>query len=221
MKKQFLISIILIYSCVFASAQDFKKDITALRETFTGSYSMNINTQIISTNPNFSNLNLSGYLKVQNNLMHYKQGDEEVLHTADYMLLISHTEKNIIVDTATETYNAAPLYFLNIDTLISAYKSINFSQTKGKKQYTIIPQFGDVQSFEITIGTSGFLERVTLLLTESAGGGKAIVTYTQFTKNPNYSKDEFSPWKYVKKSGSAFIPQASYKSYTVDSAINS
>lgn len=221
MMKRFFISTVLLTFCVFAIAQDFKKDITALRETFKGSYSMNINTQITSSNPNFSNMNLTGFLKVQNNLMHYKQGDEEVLHSNDYMLLISHAEKNIIVDTATITFNAAPLYFLDIDTLMSAYKSIVFSQNNGKKSYTIIPLFGDVKSFVITIGVSGFLEKIALSLNENAGGGSAIITYSQFTKNPVYSKDEFSPWRFIKKTGTQFNPQTPYKAYTVDSAINS
>jgi hypothetical protein len=218
MKRKFASLLILFYWTTL-SAQNFRNDIIALRENFEESYEMKINTVILSNDPNYSKLQLSGYLKVSKNLMHFKQGDEEVLHAKNYMLLISHANKNIIVDTATTTYNAAPLYFLNIDTLISNYKKITFSQANNKKTYTIIPINGNIKSFTITIGIAGYLEKVVMSLTDNAGGGNAIITYTQFKKNPPFSKDEFSPWFYIKESKGRFIPQALFKNYTIDTLI--
>jgi hypothetical protein len=153
--------------------------------------------------------------------MLYKQGDEEILYAKHYMLMISHAERNIIVDTATEKYNAAPLYFLNIDTLISSYKSITYANVDGKKTYSIVPLHGDVNMFTLTLNNQGVLERITLTLSPEAGGGKAIISYSQFTANPVFGAEEFSPGRYVKRSGKNFLPQEAYKNYIIDTAINS
>ncbi len=218
MKRKFASFLILFYWTTL-SAQNFRNDIIALREHFKESYEMKIKTEIITNDPNFANMTMEGFLKVNKKLMHFKQGNEEVLHSKNYMLLISHTNKNIIVDTATETYNAAPLYFLNIDTLISSYKKITFSQSNNTKTYTILPKDGNIKSFTLTIGANGNLEKVVLSLSNEAGGGKAIISYSQFKKNPPFSKEEFSPWVYIKQNQGRFLPQTSFKNYTIDTLI--
>lgn len=197
--------------------QDFKSDILTLRKKFSGNYSINIRTEVVSNNAQFPSTSLSGFVKVKDGEMIYKQAEEEVLYSKNYLLLISHEEKNIIVDTASASYNAAPLYFLDIDTLEKAYKSVTFTQINDKKVYAIEPTIGDVAKFVLTISNAGYLEKMEVELSAEAGGGKASIYYSDFAQNPIFPNDTFSPWRYVTRAGKIFSPTINFKNYTVDS----
>lgn len=199
--------------------QNFKSDISALRKKYSVNLSMNISTQIISNDPNYPSTTISGSIKTQGNEMLYKQGNEEILYSKKYMLIVNSDDKNIIVDTATENYNAAPLSMLHLDSLVTAYTSVKFTNVGGKKQYDIVPKNGEVKKFTIVIGANGLLETVKISLTDEEGGGTAILTYSGYTANPAYPADQFSPWRYVKRVNGKFIASETYKNYTVDSAL--
>lgn len=199
--------------------QNFKSDLSALRKKYEGNISMNIQTRIISTDPAFKELNLKGQIKVKGKEMFYKQGEDEVLYTKHYLLVVSHSEKSIILDTADDEYNAAPLNVLHLDSLITSYQSVTYSNAGGEKQYTLVPKQGEIASYILTIGATGLLEKAQINLKAEAGGGSAIITYSEILLNPSFTAEDFSITRYLKKQGSKFVLQDAYKAYTLDSAI--
>ena len=219
MTKNIFIILIPIFYPAFLIGQNFKEDILLLRKKFSGSYSVNIKTKVVSNDPHFPNAVLSGFIKVKDSLMNYKQGEEEILYAKNYLLIISHQEKNIIVDTAADEYNEAPLYFLDLDTLEKSYKEVLFSNANNKKVYTIIPVDGEVEKFTITIDASGNLEKVEISISEEDGGGSAEIYYSAFIQNPRFETDTFSVWRFVQRNAGKFIPTEKFKTYTVDSNI--
>lgn len=202
---------------LWVNGQVFKDDMMELRKKFSGNYSINIQTQIISNNPQYPSVTYQGFLKVKGTEMNYKQGEEEVLYTKNYLLLISHQEKSMIIDTANKDYNAAPLYFLEIDTLQQAYKSIVYSTVNNKKIYTITPLAGEVSRFIITLTADGNLEKMEISLSASEGGGSAQIFYSSFIQNPTFTSEEFSPFRFIQRNGNTFNPTEKYKSYTIES----
>lgn len=207
--------------CVFCTTvllgQNFKSDINALRKKYAGNLSMKITTQIVSESKDYPSITLDGEIKVQGKNMYYRQGEDEVVYTQNYMVVISNAEKSLIVDTATEQYNAAPLQYANLDSMVENYKSVKFTQQGSNKVYKIVPKDAGISEIEIVLSSDYTLQKMKVKLAAEEGGGTAIISYSQQQFNPSFSA-EFSLESYVKKQGDNFVGAGKYASYTLENS---
>lgn len=223
------IVILFQFVCLVGSAQSFNKDMQKLRESYDNNYiSMDVTYNMYNTLTSSQPAETQKmWMEAGNNKLHYKGQGEEVIYTDKNVLMVSHEDKEITLDTVTPNFNQPNNQILPLDTVSNHMKSITF-QDLGNNQikYTLIPknqdEFSKIVYFINT--KTWLLEKIELYPGEELGGGKVFISYSQMVKlavAPNNSFS-FKPFLQIKQGGSYSLTQtySTYKFYHRDNYKN-
>lgn len=167
---------------------------------------------------------LHAVLSLNGTSYHYRLQDMETLSTPEMTLLADHEEKQIMLDRSQRSVKQM-LLGADLDQLLAVCTKIRFSYpSPGIKKYELYAELAETERIDIYFHTNTFLmQRVVFFynytLSEEEGGtGKKPrleLVYRSQNPKPQYSKDLFSPGRFVQKSGDRFVTVAAFKGYQI------
>lgn len=201
-------------------AQNFVADFTHMQQQLMRATNIQTYTVVHTNDREIPTVSLNGQIMSDGKQMKYIQGKAEVIHNSNYLLIIDHEEKTMILDTATKAFNAPPLILWNLDTAVLAGFQIKLeTKTDGTRVYTLSSSESEFEKIVFSISKTGLPNQLQMHMRQQFGGGYATVKYTNIVLNGQVDASQFNVFRYVIKTTKGYKPAKHYEYYSLESAI--
>lgn len=211
-----------------AFAQDFEKDVAAVRSSYENTKRLSIDIDVtvynrLKNNEQVSRSRVS--LKKEDRKFKYNVDDRTMLLNEDCLLLVDHQEHKIVYQRREEngqaeaqlTEQAMP----DVEKMLGDYDKIEFLGTaNGLKHYRLSTKSDDhyLEKMEVWINEKHqMLEKIVYLYNPELypENNKVVVKYQNINTAPKFSSSEFSEKTYIQKQGLTFRAHKNYQNYAV------
>jgi hypothetical protein len=201
-------------------AQNFMADFTHMQQQLMRATEIQTKTVVHTNDPDMPTVSLNGQIFSDGKQMKYIQEKAEIIHSSNYLLIVDHEEKTMILDTATQEFNAPPLILWNLDTAVLAGFQIKLeTKTDGTRVYTLSSSESEFEKIVVSISKTGLPNQLQMYMGQQFGGGYATVKYTNIVLNGQVDASHFNVFRYVIKTTKGYKPAKRYEYYTLESAI--
>ncbi len=209
-----------------AYAQDFKADLQKIADHLkqVKHLDMGLEVKVFASLTSSEVVSLQQFsLKKSGDRYFYSGPSGKVLYNERYKIVVDDDHKTILYekrDLKAEKEGQALLAQVpDLDSMFSTYKKVEYlGLDKGMKHYRVHLKEGMISKAELFIHSSGLYPARLIYYYNTQDfpqHNKAELTYHRFNFSPDFSRDEFSEKKIIRREGKKIQGAGKYASYTV------